>query len=354
MDLYQQAFSARITWLEQLAQRHSEAFIASAAQRQQYLQQHPTKLIALKCMDGRIHLPHATQTPLGIIQPYRNLGGIFDLGWPYLGDLLCDDISQALADNRPVLVLITYHFSAGDKWRGCAGFKCDRDAALAQALQIRQQLQRIFEDKPQCYALVAGFETDSDALVLHGSTGRILDLSVYRPVDSVDSVDSVDLPRLLYQLCPLMPQAIQRDLLPLLSGNIQHSAVQRQQRRQLDVQHREWIICLGRGFDFLHVPNIALIIGPFSPDLSQPIKKAAAIIRSNMESQRILADGILLLASVPYLTPGIDRRRAALKAAFFCTFAKQVIAEAEPSLLPQLHSREAVMYWPDRRLEWIK
>ena len=27
-------------------------------------------------------------------------------------------------------------------------------------------------------------------------------------------------------------------------------------------------MCLGRGFDWLHVPNVALIIGPYSPDLA--------------------------------------------------------------------------------------
>lgn len=347
MDHQQQPFNTRLQWLEQLAERHSADYIASAEQRNSYLQQHPTKLIALKCMDGRIHLPHATQTPLGIIQPYRNLGGIFDLGWPYLGDLLCDDISQALAVGRPVLVLITYHYSAGDKWRGCAGFHCDRDAALAHVLGIRQQLQSIFAAQPQCYALVAGFETDTDALVLHGSTGRMLDLGQYSPAIAPE------LPGLLQQLCPALSEPIQADLLPLLYGNLQHSAIQRQQRRQLDIEHREWMLCLGRGFDFLHVPNIALIIGPFSPDLSQPVKKAAAIIYNNIVKGRISDDGVLLLASVPYLHPGLDRRRAALKAAFFCQFAKTVIAEAEPALLPLLQSRSAVMHWPARKLEWL-
>ncbi|EHR41264.1 hypothetical protein AJE_07711, partial [Alishewanella jeotgali KCTC 22429] len=101
------------------------------------------------------------------------------------------------------------------------------------------------------------------------------------------------------------------------------------------------------------VPNIALIIGPFSPDLSQPVKKAAAIILNNIKQQRIPADGVLLLASVPYQQAGIDRRRAELKAAFFCQFAKTVIAEQEPALLPLLQSRSAVMYWPERRLEWL-
>ena len=347
MDLHQQPFAARLSWLEQLALAHSANFIAETAQRSAYQLKHPTKIIALKCMDGRLHLPHATKTPLGIIQPYRNLGGIFDLGWPYLGDMLCEDIQQSLQSGRPVLVLVTYHFSAGDKWRGCAGFHCDRDAALAQALAIRDQLQQIFADYTQCFALVMGFETDSDALVLHGSTGRILDLSQYTPAISPQ------LPLLLQQLCPHLPSSMQQDLLPLLHGNLLHSAEQSRKRRQLDVEHREWMLCLGRGFDFLHVPSIALIIGPFSPDLSQPIKKAAAIIRSNIAQQRIAGDGILLLASVPYYQQGADRKRAELKAAFFCQFAKAVISEAEPELLPLLQSRSAVMYWPKRQLEWL-
>ena len=47
------------------------------------------------------------------------------------------------------------------------------------------------------------------------------------------------------------------------------------------------MICLGRGFDFLHTPNLALIIGPYSPDLADPLRKAAGIIQSNMEAGRI-------------------------------------------------------------------
>jgi hypothetical protein len=34
-------------------------------------------------MDGRLNLPVMTQTAVGIIQPFRNLGGKFDLGWPF-------------------------------------------------------------------------------------------------------------------------------------------------------------------------------------------------------------------------------------------------------------------------------
>ncbi len=343
----QTPFRERLAWLAQLAVQHSEAFVASAAARADYQARHPTKLIALKCMDGRLHLPYATQTPLGIIQPYRNLGGIFELGWPYLGDLLCEDVSQALQAGQPVLLLITYHFSKGDKWRGCAGFKCDRAAAIAQAEQLRAQLQHIFADAKDCAALVVGFETDQDALIVHGEQGKCLDLTEYTPAAIPV------LPSLLQQCVPSLPKAIQRDLLPLLQGNLLHSAQLHGQRRELDIEHREWMLCLGRGFDFLHVPNIALIIGPFSPDLSQPVQQAAAIIRNNMLKGRIPDDGVLVLASVPYSEPGVDRRRAELKARFFGRFATQVIAQAEPDLLPLLHCRCAVVHWPSRRLDWL-
>ena len=86
------------------------------------LAEHPTLVAVMKCMDGRIHIPWATQTPLGIIQPFRNLGGIFDLGWPYLGEALNTTFLKAVSKGRRVLLLITYHYSKDTPRRGCAGF----------------------------------------------------------------------------------------------------------------------------------------------------------------------------------------------------------------------------------------
>ena len=114
-----------------------------------------------------------------------------------------------------------------------------------------------------------------------------------------------------------MPGHIRDDLLPLLLGNLDHIAEVRAQaarhERELDIEHREWMICLGRGFDFLHTPNIALIVGPYSPNLDGPVRKATAIIRENMAAGHIPDDGFLLLASVPYDDLGVDRARAELK-----------------------------------------
>jgi hypothetical protein len=53
-----------------------------------------------------------------------------------------------------------------------------------------------------------------------------------------------------------MPQRILHDLVPLVKGNIEHVTEVRALHRnlELDTVHREWMVCIGRGFDFLHIP----------------------------------------------------------------------------------------------------
>lgn len=73
--------SERIDWLMELSRAHSASFCSpeNHLARQRYLAEHNTQIIAMKCMDGRIHLPYVTQTPLGVIHPFRNLGA--SLSW---------------------------------------------------------------------------------------------------------------------------------------------------------------------------------------------------------------------------------------------------------------------------------
>jgi hypothetical protein len=154
-----------------------------------------------------------------------------------------------------------------------------------------------------------------------------------------------------------MPAQMRADLLPLLRGNLDHIAQVREQaarnERRLDIEHREWVICVGRGFDFLHTPNLALIIGPYSPDLADPLRKAAGIIKSNMEAGRIPNDGFLLLASVPYDEIGVDRARAEMKSRFLSRFAAGVIGDEFPELAGRMTARTAVLDWRSRNLELI-
>ncbi len=354
MDIHGKPIEERIDWLFGLADRHSTIFRSPEAwlARERYLAEHPTAIAVLKCMDGRINIPVATNTPVGILMPFRNLGGIFDLGWPHLGEVLAHQVQRVVSAGRNVVFLVTYHYSQGDPRRGCAGFQYDTAAAIAHTYEIRRQIEHIFgTDHGTVYPLVCGFETDEDALVIHGTAGDKLDLA------TLTSTDRATLELRLAALLPDMPARMRADLLPLFYGNLEHienvRAQIRRNERLLDIEHREWMICLGRGFDFLHTPNIALIIGPYSPNLDVPIRRAAGIIEANMQAGRIPDDGFLLLASVPYDEIGVDRARAELKSRFLSTFAADVIRAEFPRLGEQMSMRTAVLDWRSRTLETI-
>lgn len=350
MDTHSKPIAQRIEWLMEHARRHAATFVSPDAvlARQRYLAEHTSAVAALKCMDGRINLPVATHTPSGIIQPFRNLGGMFDLGWPHLGEVLANYVHDQVATGRRVLLLITYHYSKGDKQRGCAGFNFDTDAARAHTYAIKRQVEHVFgAGHSTVYPIVCGFETDEDALVLHGANGETLDVS------RLAARDHDGLRPLLEKMFPDMPGQTRFDLEPLVLGNQARIAEVRKIERALDVEHREWMICVGRGFDFLHMPNLALIIGPYSPDLAEPIRNAANIIEGNMRAGRIPDDGFLLLASAPYNEVGADRARAELKSRFLSQFAADVIRAGHPALAAKMQVRTAVLDWRSRTLETI-
>lgn len=350
MDIHGKPIAERIDWLLGHAARYYASFASPEAYlaRERYLALHPTAIVVLKCMDGRINIPVATNTPPGILMPIRNLGGMFNLGWPHLGEVLANQVHEMVTAGRRVMMLITYHFSKGDPHRGCAGFCYDTEAAKAHTYAIKRQVEHVFgTGHGTVYPIVCGFETDEDAIILHGNNGDTLEVA------KLTEKDENTLGLRLEALFPDMPGQVRQDLLPLLLGNRAHVARIRQTPRTLDIEHREWMICLGRGFDFLHMPNMALIIGPYSPDLADPIRNAAGIIQSNMQAGRIPDDGFLLLASVPYKEIGVDRARAELKSRFLSQFAAEVIRKEFPELAGKMFERTAVLNWGSRELEMV-
>lgn len=350
LDIHKKGINERINWLSELARRHSAEFSSTEVYlaRKRYLAEHPTAIAVLKCMDGRINIPVATNTPMGIITPFRNIGGMFDLGWPYLGEVLTEYVRDNVQTGRRVLMVLTYHFSRKYKHLGCAGFNFDTAAAIEHTRFLQRQVEHVFgAGHGTVYPLICGFETDEETLVLHGTNGEILDASTLRPEDESQ------LPLLFARLFPDMPTQVRNDLLPLLSGNIAHISSIRATQRPLEIEHREWMICVGRGFDFLHTPNLALIIGPYSPELAAPVRTAASIIESNMRSGRIPSDGFLLLSSAPYNDIGMDRARAELKAHFFAQFAGNVIRQEYPELALKMNTQVGVLDWRSRELELI-
>lgn len=340
MTIHREPIEDRIDWLLDLAQRHTTEYRSPEAclARDLYRAKHPTAIMVLKCMDGRINIPIVTGTPPGIIQPFRNLGGMFDLGWPHLGEVISGHVQQMVKEGRRVLFFITYHFSRGSVQRGCAGFNYNTAAALGHTGCIKQQATQIFgANHTAVFPLICGFETDEEALLLHGKDGQVLDLS------TIPESQAATLGERVSELYPEMQEQMKDDLLRLLRGNMEWIAQTRKAARSLEIEHREWMICLGRGFDFLHTPNLALIIGPYSPDLADPILKAAGIIEANMADGRIPDDGFLLFTSAPYDEIGIDQARAELKSHFLASFAHDVINTQYPDLAKKMRTKSAVI-----------
>jgi hypothetical protein len=289
MDIHGKPIEERIDWLFGLADRHSAIFRSPEAwlARERYLAEHPTAIAVLKCMDGRINIPVATNTPVGILMPFRNLGGIFDLGWPHLGEVLAHHVQRVVSAGRHVVFLVTYHYSQGDPRRGCAGFQYDTEAAIAHTYEDPPPGRAHFRQRSR-HRLSAGLRfRDRRGRAGHPRHGRRHarpgDADLDRPGDARTS--------------PRRPAAghagahARRPAAAALRQPGEHiedvRAQIRRNERLLDIEHREWMICLGRGFDFLHTPNIALIIGPYSPNLDVPIRRAAGIIEANMQAGRI-------------------------------------------------------------------
>lgn len=345
------AFQKRIDWLKNLNRKHSRQFCSTDAQneRRLYRARHKTKIFAFQCMDGRMNLAFVTQTPLGIIKSYRSLGGIFNLGYDNLDNAFNDGIDYAIDNGQQSLIINTYHFSISSEHRGCAGFNFNKDESVKEAFIFTQQIERVYgkAHKTVC-PIVCGLETDKDALILHGDNGKIFDLST-----AVDDSEEYLIP-LLRSLYKKMPQSIMMDLLPLVQGNIRHTA-EVKDRPIKEVEHREDILAIGRGFDWLYQPNLALIIGPYQLDLTNPIKKAAGIIQLNMQEERIPNDGFILLTSAVYSSEaGAEIARAKERATHMSNFAQGVIKDCCRSIADKMHPMTVVMSLDTRKFKEIK
>jgi hypothetical protein len=102
LGLYQSSIQERIDWVIQRARCQSADFKGAGSwlDRSSYMAHHPTAIAAFMCMDGRVNVPLVTNTPRGIIQPFRNLGGRFDLGWSHLGHVVAETVANILKPKR--------------------------------------------------------------------------------------------------------------------------------------------------------------------------------------------------------------------------------------------------------------
>lgn len=339
-----------IDYLLDLNARHSRAFMDLSSERRRYRGEHPTEIAALKCMDGRLHLPVMTQTALGIIQPFRNLGGKFDLGWPFFQSTIDQWVQYSISRGRHCLVFVTYHYARGDTHRGCRGFHYETDAARNAAIKLKDQFIRVY-GKGAVVPIVCGIETDLDALILHGEDDRsVVDLA------KIKQHSQLELEEMLYSLYPSMAERIVRDMIPLVRGNIRHIAEIRESNRPIEeAEHKEWVLGVGRGFDWLHAINTAFIVGPFDPNLSVAIETAAKLLKGNIDDGRVDPNGIVLLTSAAFRDEaGPEYHLAKEKALFLSKFAHDIIKERVPDLVPHLQILTGFTDLDTRKFEVIE
>lgn len=306
--------------------KRSREYCAPAARdaRALYSSIHPTNILVFKCMDGRINLPLITGIPMGILHPFRNIGGKFLLGNPYLGRLVLDAKDDAIEAGNSTLALCTYHFSRGSEHRGCAGHHYDTAAAYQGAVKLKEEFEEVFgKQNPAIGAIVVGIETDEDALIFHNGQGKKFAIADH--VEATDETIKNELSNLYVNLS----RQVLSDLFPLALGNRDHVAGLRKQGRPIaDLVHGESIIAIGRGFDWLHLPNRALIIGPYGnidSSWRSAVEVAGGIVLNNFRYNKTLKkNGALLLVSASYVDIG-ERGLAIAKAKYFAAVAEDAL-----------------------------
>ncbi len=264
--------------------------------RATHRQAHPTEIVAFMCMDGRIDLARITKAPAGVVQPFRNVGGNFDLGWPSLGAAINDWTEYTASRGRNRLAIVTHHYSKSDSHLGCKGQGYDFDRGVAAAEQFARQFEDVFGSRVRTtHPIVAGIETDDDALILHSEHDASLRYYVAEHLGATES----EVRGTLRQLYPSMLQQTLEDLLPLVLGNQAYVKEVRAAGRSLaQLSHGESVIAVGRGFDWLQMPNTALIIGPYDHKWPDAAEIAGKIVLNNIQSGRVPGDkGVLVLIS---------------------------------------------------------
>ncbi len=280
------------------------------SERERYMSQHPTEILVFKCMDGRLHLTMMSELPTGAVDPYRNIAGKFDLGWPKLCTDIKAKVTEASAKGQRLLALCSYHYASGCRERGCRGMQYDTNAARGEAEKLATQFLDVFAGgaRAAVIPLVMGIETDEEALIFeafHDDTDQ-LTFSLLTSKTSLKRLDTRDFAArvpdaaavlaAVTSLLPGVDRQLAKDLAPIVINNAKHIYERRQLNLPIiELDHKETVIAVGTGFDWLHVPNKAFIIGPYDHLWPQHVATAASIVTPNVDLAA--NDGIVLITS---------------------------------------------------------
>lgn len=325
----------------------SAKYIEAEAARTRYWAEHRTFFACIKCMDGRVQFSSMTNTPVGIVKPFRAIGGKFSIWWPSFLGRVRHWTERAMSQGSRNFMFVTYHYSASDTHLGCAGWKYDTKGARGGAEQLQKDLAFVFDE--QLTAVVAGVETDRDILTLHGKIDVSGETCIGKRPEEVAAM--------LREAFPDMSMHTVNDLLPFMLGNAKRvEELNASPRSVLDKGHNERVIALGQSFDWVTSQNLALIINDADPNLDESVRVAGSLIVKNVEHATAGDDVATIFTSIPYREPGTDYRQAVARAKGLKEFAKKILREAYPELMAsgRLHSLAAVMWEPNKKIEVVE
>lgn len=265
--------------------------------RKKLREEHPTVLAAGKCMDGRVNLALAAGYPLGVITPYRSLGGGFTLDQPFYAAQLKALVERARAEGRQVAYLSAYHYSSTQPALGCKGFSFDTGKARAHIERLAGQISSIWA--PHCQAMAVGLETDREELVFHGKH----DIRSSQFFDRAGNADLDYIATELRRAFPAMSRQMAFDLAALLHGNVLRTReLTERPKPPIDLDHRERIMAVGRGFDYLTyvLPNGVIVVNDYM-GMIEAIGKQAGILLENLQ-RNPQASGLLMVC-IPFDDP---------------------------------------------------
>ncbi len=322
----------------------SEQYIADESARLRYWAKHTTFIACIKCMDGRVHFPSMTNTPVGIVKSFRAIGGKFNVWWPSFTGRVTKWTETAIANGSRTVIFVSYHYSESDTHLGCAGWKYDTKAARAHAEELRNDLAYVFGE--ELTAIVIGIETDRDILTLHSEKG---DLSGEQLIGKSEE----EILALVGQSFPEMPIDVRKDIVPFLFGNA--ACVQELTKKPREAHlknHNERIIAVGQGFDWLNRQNLALMINDADPNLAESVRVAANLIRKNLETAAA-GDDATIFTNIVYRAPGTDYRQAVARSKGLLAFVKKALQESHPDLIAsgRLHTIASVTWEPNKKIE---
>ncbi len=327
--------SAGVDWLIALNDMRSRTFVKDRPARQAWRESRKIEIAWFGCMDGRFHPPTITGTHLGIWSIWQNIGGKFDLAkWPRFQNSFEKFWWCSKRNDRLMLVIITYHFSRSDNARlGCKGHGFDLARAQASSRALKSQFEHVFKDEPTTYVISVGIDTDGDSMVFHGQNGEI---DIATANDRSESFFRDEFKR----IDPSMPDGFLPHVVEIAMLNGRHvTQVSNGQRPIKDIEHGEWVLAVGQGFDWLHTLNTAIIIGPFDPQFSRWVRIGARILDGNSEREDFdWRRGLVLMASAQFNPDqgSVGQRLAEFKARQLADQAVTAIKNSMPHLLEHL------------------